>query len=218
MYCRLPNAEGVVFDFNGTLFWDEKQNRESWDETARRIRGTPLSDEEFHSLNGRTDRDTVLYLIPGADDEEIERWSAWKEALYKDICLSSGPQLSPGSEKLLQALKERGVKMAIASSAPECNMAWYIPFFRLERFFPRELIIAGRTDIPSKPDGAIFSLAFSALGIDPSGSIVFEDSLSGVRSALNAGCSQVFRIIGEGVPELGIDGIKEIRSFEEIVL
>lgn len=218
MSYRLPNAEGYVFDFNGTLFWDEKQNREAWDETAREIRGQKLSDSEFASLNGRTDAETVRYLIPDGSQEVFDFWSEKKEHLYKEICLSGNTELSPGSREVLELLKGRGAKMAIASSAPLCNMEWYIPLFRLEDYFSRENIIAGRLDIPSKPDGAIFRLAFSQLGIAGQDATVFEDSRSGVLSALDAGAGTVFRIIGEGIPSLGIDGITEIPSFAGICL
>ena len=209
---RLPNADGYVFDFNGTLFWDEKQNREAWDETVFLIRGSRLSDDEFAMLNGRNDTDTVRYLLPDADAAERQQWADRKEMLYKEICLSQELSLSPGSIGLLEALRSRGARMAIASSAPKCNMDWYIPEFRLCDYFSRECIIAGREDIPSKPDGAIFRLAFSALGIEGSGAVVFEDSRSGVLSALDAGAGTVIRVIGEGVPTLGIAGISEVPS------
>lgn len=218
MSYRLPNAEAYVFDFNGTLFWDESQNREAWDETAFRIRGSYLSDEEFSSLNGRTDEETIRYLIPDADSRTISFWSMEKERLYKDICMSGNPELSPGSIPLLEKLKHEGRKMAIASSAPKCNMDWYIPCFGLDRYFSRDLIIAGRTDIKSKPDGAIYRLAFSSLGTAGSDSIVFEDSRSGVLSALDAGAGTIVRIIGEGISTIDINGIVEIGSFSSILL
>ena len=156
---RLPNADGYVFDFNGTLFWDEKQNREAWDETVFLIRGSRLSDDEFAMLNGRNDTDTVRYLLPDADAAMRQQWADRKEMLYKEICLSQELSLSPGSIGLLEALRSRGARMAIASSAPKCNMDWYIPYFNLLSYFPSERIIAGRDDIPSKPDGTIFRIA-----------------------------------------------------------
>ena len=47
MSYRLPSADGIVFDFNGTLFLDERENRESWNMIAVELRGEALSDEEF---------------------------------------------------------------------------------------------------------------------------------------------------------------------------
>ena len=208
----LPNAEAYIFDFNGTLFWDSEENRKAWSETFLKFRGKEISDEEYRMLNGRTDEETVLYLAPEKNAEEREAIALYKEKLYHDICLEQRMTLSPGAETLLTYLKNAGIPIAIASSAPKMNMDWYIPEFRLCDYFSRECIIAGREDIPSKPDGAIFRLAFSALGIEGSGAVVFEDSRSGVLSALDAGAGTVIRVIGEGVPTLGIAGISEVPS------
>ena len=215
---RLPNADGYVFDFNGTLFWDEKQNREAWDETVFLIRGSRLSDDEFAMLNGRNDTDTVRYLLPDADAAVRQQWADRKEMLYKEICLSQELSLSPGSIGLLEALRSRGARMAIASSAPKCNMDWYIPEFRLCDYFSRECIIAGREDIPSKPDGAIFRLALDAIGVSGCHAAAFEDSRAGVLSAMDAGIRTVMRMRDPEAEPLDIPGIIEIRSFSEISL
>ena len=206
-------ADGIIFDFNGTLYWDEDENREAWNRTAVMIRGRELSDEEFHSLNGRTDEETVLYFLPDADARTIDYWSGKKEKIYKEICMKTGPELSPGSREVLSWLRQQGMPMAIASSAPRVNMDWYIPFFRLEEYFPLSRIIAGRRDIPSKPDGTIFRIAAESIALPPSRILIFEDSESGVKAALDAGCMKVIRIRGPKGRDLGIQGIEEIPSF-----
>ena len=210
-------ADGIIFDFNGTLFWDEDENREAWDKAAVMIRGRALSDSEFSSLNGRTDEETILYFLPDADIRTIDYWSNEKEKIYKEICLKGNPDLSPGSRELLRMLRDKGVPMAIASSAPKVNMDWYIPYFNLTEFFPLERIIAGRRDIPSKPDGTIFRLAAESIGLPSSRTLIFEDSESGVKAALDAGCMKVIRIRGPKGMDLSIGGIEEIASFSELL-
>ena len=212
----LPSADGYVFDFNGTLFWDSDENRRAWDSTSERIRGRALSDEEYSLLNGRTDGETIDYLAPHASKEEKDGLVLYKETLYRSFCIESGLTLSPGAERVLHALKERGLPMAIASSAPRINMDWYIPEYGLERFFDKGRIIAGRTDIPSKPDPAIFRLAMRAIGTDPERTVVFEDSASGVKGALAAGAMMVIRILEPGTPSIRDPRIVEISSFEEL--
>ena len=39
--------KGIVFDFNGTMFWDSDKQRRSWDEFFEKYIGRPLTDEEF---------------------------------------------------------------------------------------------------------------------------------------------------------------------------
>ena len=209
-------ADGIIFDFNGTLFWDEDENREAWDKAAVMIRGKALSDSEFSSLNGRTDEETILYFLPDADIRTIDYWSNEKEKIYKEICLKGNPDLSPGSRELLRMLRDKGVPMAIASSAPKVNMDWYIPRFHLLDYFPQDAIIAGRTDIPSKPDGTIFRLALNALGIQGEHAIAFEDSKAGVMSALDAGIAHVYRFRNPGAMPLDMPNVMEIGSFSEL--
>ena len=143
-------------------------------------------------------------------------WTERKELKYKELCLSRGLGLRDGARELFSYAKERGMGIAIASSAPKMNMDWYIPRFRLLDFFDKSCIIAGRTDIPSKPDGAIFRLALEALGADPDRTIVFEDSLSGVRSAMDAGITMIYRMRNPGSEAMAIPGITEIASFNDL--
>lgn len=210
MSFRLKTAKGYIFDFNGTLILDENENREAWKETVRRMRGTPQSDEEFQLLNGRTDRETVLYFIPDADESTIEHWINEKETLYKKLCMDNGLSLAEGAEDFLSYLSATSVPMAIASSAPKINMDWYIPYFGLERFFRKENIIAGRDDIPSKPDGTIFRLAASSIGLRAEDTVIFEDSVSGVKAAIDSGAKTIYR--------LGAEGKEKFTSFPSVIL
>ena len=218
MSYRLPSADGIVFDFNGTLFLDERENRESWNMIAVELRGEALSDEEFLRENGRTDADMVRAILPGVSDEEAERWSRRKEEIYKDLCISRSLDLAPGARDLFEAVLSRGMRIAIASSAPKMNMDWYIPRFHLLDYFKPSAIIAGRTDIPSKPDGAIFRLALESIGVEGGRAIAFEDSRAGVLSAKDAGIRTIYRMRSPGRVSLEDPDITEIGSFREIIL
>ena len=214
----LQNVDGIVFDFNGTLFEDERENRESWDRISLEIRGKALSDDEFSRYNGRTDRDMVRFFLPGCSDSEADRWSERKEELYKALCIERGLRLRDGSYEIFSKARDMGIRIAIASSAPRMNMDWYIPRFRLLDYFDRSAIIAGRDDIPSKPAGAIFRIALDAIGISGCHAAAFEDSRAGVLSAKDAGIRTVMRMRNPEAEPLDIPGIIEIRSFSEISL
>ncbi len=218
MSYRLPNADGIVFDFNGTLFLDERENRESWNMIAIELRGYALSEEEFLRENGRRDDDMVRAILPGVSDDEAERWGCRKEEIYKDLCISRSLDLAPGARQLFEKALSRGMRIAIASSAPKMNMDWYITRFRLLDYFQPSAIIAGRTDIPSKPDGAIFRLALESIGVEGGRAIAFEDSRAGVLSAKDAGISTIYRMRCPGSASLEDPDIIEIGSIEEIIL
>ena len=126
MSFRLPNADGYIFDFNGTLYWDSKENREAWSAIFSMVRGSAITDEEFSLLNGRTDDETVLYLRPDDSFPEREKIAMDKERIYKELCLEHRLTLSPGSEELLQALKERNSRIR-----RQRFQKWRLPLFFL---------------------------------------------------------------------------------------
>ena len=42
----MAQYKGIIFDFNGTLYWDSPKHKEAWVEFSRRLRGTPFSDKK----------------------------------------------------------------------------------------------------------------------------------------------------------------------------
>ena len=102
---------GVIFDFNGTLFFDSNKHlvatRRSFEE-----RGLPYYDDAFYieKVFGRTNRQIVLeYLNPHATELEQDAWGVQKEIYYRAACLQDPTtlHLAPGVEEMLDYLKER---------------------------------------------------------------------------------------------------------------
>jgi len=56
--------KGIIFDFNGVLWWDSHLQEQSWNQFAREIRGVSLSAAETAiRVHGRTNRYTLEYLL-----------------------------------------------------------------------------------------------------------------------------------------------------------
>ncbi|MEJ2751812.1 MAG: HAD family phosphatase, partial [Chloroflexota bacterium] len=54
---------GIIFDFNGVLWWDNALQEESWRDWSAELRGYPLSDEEMtEHVHGRNNSYTQQYL------------------------------------------------------------------------------------------------------------------------------------------------------------
>ena len=67
--------EGLIFDFNGVLWWDTRQQEIAWKQFSSEVRGTPFSREEMTvHVHGRNNQHTLEYLTgkPVIDDE-LER-------------------------------------------------------------------------------------------------------------------------------------------------
>ena len=53
--------KGIIFDFNGTLFFDSEKHQEAWREFSKRLRDHAFTDEEMRDyMFGRTNEDIIL--------------------------------------------------------------------------------------------------------------------------------------------------------------
>lgn len=180
----------VIFDFNGTLFYDAHLHKIAWGRFGER-HGTPISEERFHQdFIGQTNR-TVLERLFGRKmpDEEIEALTNEKEQIYRDLCLEEGERfcLAPGAEDFFLALKKRGIPFTIATGSEVNNVNFFFEELKLSRFFDRAKIVYDDGTFEGKPAPDMFLRAAEVLGVPPSDCVVFEDAVSGIRSATAAG-------------------------------
>ncbi len=191
----------LIFDFNGTLFWDTPMNAQAWCRTAQLHRGTPFSPEELALLNGRTNRQTVEYLLGGtATNEQVLEISQEKEYLYKEICLGD-PQrlhLAPGATTLLEYCRQTDIPIAIATSCGKGNLDLYIEWFGLLRWFTPQHITYDRGLFAGKPAPDVYIAAAQSIARDPAHCIVFEDTASGIKSAVAARIGEIWAVGSEG--------------------
>ncbi len=178
--------KGIIFDFNGTLFWDSEYHEIAWDKFLEKhnIKLTAAQKKEY--IHGRNNKDTLEILFKRKfSDAEVEEYSEQKEILYRNECLKHGMQLAPGAVRLFEGLKERQIPMAIATAAGKSNVDFFIKQFHLLDYFKAEHIIYNDGTIKGKPAPDIFEKAIEQLGVNASKSIIFEDSFSGIKAAIN---------------------------------
>ena len=67
--------QGIIFDFNGTLFFDNDKHVKAWNEISKILRGKEITLEELHTkLNGTPNIQNILYFTDGkATKEELEK-------------------------------------------------------------------------------------------------------------------------------------------------
>lgn len=192
------NLHGVIFDFNGTLFFDTPKHEQAWREYAMQLCGRKVSEEEFsRCIHGRTNAEILKYFVgEGISDDEISRHSEDKEALYRELCLADKESfhLANGAEEFLDELKSRGVPMAIATSSGKTNSDFYMEQFRLNRWFDETTFVYNDGSFRSKPHPDIYMHAAKVIGIEPSDCTIFEDMPSGIQSAKAAGAGRIIAV------------------------
>lgn len=194
----MKNVSAVVFDFNGTLFFDYKENRDAWDEISLRYRGRIFEEDEYNSMMGMTDSMCVRKIVGDKREDEIERISDEKEDIYFSLCLKRGLKIEEDALLFIKRLKSNGIKVLIASSAPKKNMEWYKKNLSLLDYFSPSYIIAGRDDLPSKPNSDIFRLALKTADVNGGEAICFEDSPNGLIAAINTPFRKTYCISSPG--------------------
>lgn len=202
----------VIFDFNGTLYFDSHMHIEAWKRFLP-LHGFPsMTDEQFkEKFLGRNNAE-IMETLHGCKlpQERIEELAEEKEALYRDICRERPDELHlvPGAEAFFDALKAHNIPFTIATGSGKSNLDFYFDVFDLGRWFDRSLIVYDDGTLPGKPDPTVYLKATATIGKSPAECMVFEDSFSGIHSAHNAGIGRIAAIsLPENVPyvkELGI--------------
>jgi HAD superfamily hydrolase (TIGR01509 family) len=217
--------KAVIFDFNGTLFWDSEINYRSWYNFIKKKLNKEYSREEYAHLNGRTTFETLEIVYKQKLSQElIDKLSIEKENEYLKILEEEKDKISlaPGVEVLLKNLLEKNIKIAIATSAHPFLMKEYEKIFTLSRFFKKEYIIANDGSLASKPDPCIYNKTIDILNIRSENAIVFEDTKSGIISASRANVGKIIAVNSLGSDFKTINNLKEtsfhISAFNEINL
>ncbi|MBU0473015.1 MAG: HAD family phosphatase [Bacteroidetes bacterium] len=183
---------GIIFDFNGTLFWDSEYQEISWDKylETHNIYLTMAQKKEY--IHGRNGKDTLEFLFKRKlNDLEVEQYTEEKELIYRNECNKHEMKLAPGAIKLLDYLKAQKIPIAIATASGKTNVDFFIEKFNLLDYFAEEHIIFNDGKIKGKPHPDIFEKAICKLGIKKSESIIFEDSFSGIQAAINCKVANV---------------------------
>ncbi len=183
-----PFPRAVLWDLDGTLidsehYWAISQNRlakqygATWtDEDERGVIGSSLYDssELIRQKFGIQDR-SVQEIIDHLTDEVIEQMRAslpWR----------------PGALELLLELKQAGIKTAMVTMSMRrmaLAVADAIPFPAFDA------VIAGDDVRFGKPHPEPYLTAAEKLGFHPRECIAFEDSITGLTSAVAAGTNAV---------------------------
>ena len=216
--------KGIIFDFNGTLFWDSEIQENAWKTFGTKLSGRNITDEEFNTyFHGRTNKDTLEYLTERVlTDKEVNELAQQKESIYRDLCKSdlNKFKLAPGVERYLDYLKENNIPFTIATVSEINNVNFFIKEFQLDKWFDIIKIVYDDGTFRGKPEPDIYLKASEALNIQPDNCIVFEDALSGVQSAQRAGVKEIIAVVPEGRKNIfeNQPNLKIISAFDDIRL
>jgi len=182
----------AIFDMDGTLVDNNPYHFKAWKELFDQYNRVEVTTDLFNEKISGVPGMVTMRTFFGADYDEQQMKAMFEEKTvrYREIYQ---PNIAPinGLERLLQELKNAGVKLAVASSATTSNIDFILNNLSLKSMF--DTIIDGPRISKAKPNPQIFLKAADDLGITPDNCVVFEDSLSGIKAA-NAASMKVVGI------------------------
>lgn len=180
-------TKAAIFDFDETIINLELQH-DAAVEALCAARGATYGSlpAEWRHRSGMRIYDEV------ADMRSFFRWNESVDALYAerqrlflDACARAELTLMPGARRVIEALHDRDITLAVASSGAREYLDTILSRLGLRSLF--DIVVAGEEVSRGKPDPESFLLAAERLDVAPSACVVFEDSTVGVMAAKNAG-------------------------------
>ncbi len=201
--------DAVVFDMDGVIFDSEKLVVECWQETARKynIPNIEAACRECLGLNRVATKEKFLQRY--GTDFPYDEYKLEMSELFHSRAAGGNLPKKPGVEELLQALKNNGVKIALASSTREEVVKKELSEGGIIDYF--DSIVCGDMVTKSKPEPEIFLKACECLGVEPARAYAIEDSYNGIRSAYRGGLRPIM------VPDMA-EPTKEMEELAEVIL
>ena len=213
----MNHCKGVIFDFNGTLFYDSEKHLLAWGRMAKELRGFETTPEEMQAhFYGVPNNRAIEYIFQKeCDEEELNKYSELKEAYYREFCKEDPESfhLVAGAHALFDALKAQGIPFTIASASIKPNIDFFVESFELEKWFDPEKIIYDDGSYANKE--AMFLDAAKVLGVPMEDCMVFEDSESGIRDSYAVGCRNIVVMDSMGVAKEKYEGKPGIVAIEK---
>jgi HAD superfamily hydrolase (TIGR01509 family) len=174
----------VLFDMDGLLVDSEPVWYDVETEIVEQLGGTWSHEHQAQCIGG-TIRSTAQYIrdLTGTD-RPVEALMADALAAMRERFVAGVPTL-PGALECVDAVRAAGVPTALVTSTYRSLADAALTGLGSHRF---DVTVAGDEVPAGKPDPAPYRLACERLGVEPAACVVLEDSVSGVRSGLAAGC------------------------------
>lgn len=175
----------LLFDLDGTLADTDRLHEQAWLE-ALAAQGIQADHHYYQThISGGLNPEIAARVLPHLSPQEREAFIRGKEARFRQMAKGIPP--IPGLGKLWEWAGEQGLGRALVSNAPRDNALHMLVMLGLE--FDR-VVLAEELAV-GKPDPLPYRTTLEQLGIAPDRALAFEDSPSGIRSAVAAGIPTV---------------------------
>lgn len=173
----------ILFDLDGTLANTDPLHFKIWQEILTEY-GINCDRSFFQEhISGNTNEQLIEQVLPHLSLEEAKQLAIDKEARFRAKAITMQP--TPGLDRILQLSNEVPLKRAVVTNAPKENAYHMLEVLNLTATFP--IVVLAQDAPPGKPDPAPYLLGLEKVGVVAQDTVAFEDSPTGIQSAVAAG-------------------------------
>lgn len=182
------NYKAIIFDLDGVICSTDEYHYQAWKQMADTM-GIYFDRTINNRLRGVSRMESLEIILeryegPALSDERKQELANRKNDIYREsLKKMSAADLSEEVRNTLNALRAKGLKLAIGSSSK--NTPFILGQLGLGSFF--DAISDGNNISRSKPDPEVFLKAAVSLGLDPAECLVVEDAVSGAQAGKAGG-------------------------------
>ena len=196
--------KAVVFDMDGVLFDTESVCMKAWDYAGEVMGVGKAGYMVLKTLGMNADKAVEIIRTEFAAGFDAVKFKQIGKNYSYDYFNTYGVPEKPGLYEILDYLKNKGYKIALASSTSSQSVHHHLKEKDIEKYF--DAVICGDMVEKSKPEPDIYLKACAQLNENPDNCIAIEDSKNGILSAHRAGLQVIM------VPDLW-QGEAETDSF-----
>ena len=178
----------LIFDMDGTMVDNMMVHHRAWQQKLAELGLNLTLEEVIATCHGKNDE--ILQRLFGEkyNFEERDRISYEKEAVYREVFLKD-LKLIDGLNDMLKTAFKMGIPMGIGTAARPENVDYVLDNLNIRHYF-KAIVTSADVD-KGKPDPSVFFMVADILGVKYSNCLVFEDSPTGAKTAVNAGMKAI---------------------------
>ncbi|MQA09149.1 MAG: HAD-IA family hydrolase [Pseudonocardiaceae bacterium] len=184
--------EAVLFDFNGTLSNDEPVLLRIFTELFEEYLGWRMTAEEYFArLAGRSDEEIVRIAVQeraGDAPDTVRKLLKQRRERYRAL-VAGHPTITPATLELVRGISSRGIPLGIVTGAARADVTYVLSNQDIAELFTS--VVCAEDVVEGKPDPEGFLRAAGELNVSPQQTVVFEDSIPGLRAARAAGMIRI---------------------------
>jgi len=188
--------KAVIFDCDGTIVDSENAHYCAW-KFALQNQGSDLTIEAYRLYVGNPAETISILLSKKLGKNCADEILKDKRAYFHELQSKGLPPIQDTVDlicKLANKKTNYGFKLGVASAAGKQEILVHLKHHGIEHLF--DVIISGRDDLSeyndpeghNKPKPYIYLHAAKRLNVEPKECVVIEDSSTGVKAGVDAGC------------------------------